>query len=308
MATGKVQEKISVIVPIYNVAEYLPRCIESILNQTYENIECILVDDGSIDESGKICDEYKAKDKRVVVIHKNNGGLSSARNAGLQKCVGEYIAFIDSDDLIADNMFEILLKNMRKYNTLISQGGIRRFKDEKKVDFRQQKEITKCLDYSYCLKQIDGMAAADFRSVCNKLFRRELFEKINFPEGRIFEDMFVNYKLFFLSKRISVSSYKLYYYRIRNNSICGSTKAVENKDYLVSFFRRKNFYKKFVADAYFYVLPIYIDYIADYMRENTVGYREKIFLKRDMMQEMILFLKREGMGKIKKKWMLSLLI
>lgn len=105
---------ISVIVPVYNVEKYLHKCINSILNQTYKNLEIILIDDGSTDNSGKICDEYALKDNRIKVIHKENGGLSSARNAGLDICSGDYIGFVDSDDYIAEDMYEYLYVNLKK--------------------------------------------------------------------------------------------------------------------------------------------------------------------------------------------------
>ena len=120
----KEEELISVIVPVYNVEKYLEKCIDSIINQTYQNLEIILVDDGSTDGSGKICDEYSRKDNRIKVIHKENGGLSDARNIGIKNANGGLIGFIDSDDYITENMFEVLQKDLRKYNADISSCDI----------------------------------------------------------------------------------------------------------------------------------------------------------------------------------------
>ena len=115
-------DKISVIVPVYKVEEYLDECVESILRQSYSNFELILVDDGSPDRCGEMCDNYKKRDARIEVIHKTNGGLSDARNAGLRVASGEYITFVDSDDAIADNYLEILYKALKKYGVDIVQG------------------------------------------------------------------------------------------------------------------------------------------------------------------------------------------
>lgn len=114
------KELISIIVPVYNVEQYLDDCLISIINQTYKNLEIILIDDGSTDKSGKICDEYAKKDSRIIVIHKENGGVSSARNAGLRIAKGAYIGFVDPDDWIAEDMYEVLYSNAKKYDADVS--------------------------------------------------------------------------------------------------------------------------------------------------------------------------------------------
>lgn len=127
---------ISVIIPIYNVEEYLEKCVNSVLNQTYSDLEIILVDDGSTDNSGKICDELKNKDNRIIVIHQENQGLSAARNAGIAKALGEYIAFVDSDDYIMEDMYETLYKNLEKTDADISICKYQYVKKQQKIDFR----------------------------------------------------------------------------------------------------------------------------------------------------------------------------
>jgi len=124
------QDKISVIIPVYNAAKYLPKCIDSVLNQTYKNLEIILVDDGSTDESGKISDKYSYKDNRVIVIHKENGGTSDARNKGIKAATGKYIGFIDSDDYIETDMYEILLKTLYAYDADIVECAFYRIKKD----------------------------------------------------------------------------------------------------------------------------------------------------------------------------------
>ncbi|MGZ5551627.1 MAG: glycosyltransferase family 2 protein, partial [Nitrososphaeraceae archaeon] len=125
------KDKISIIIPVYNGVKYLPKCIDSVLNQTYKNLEIILVDDGSTDESGKICDTYSLKDNRIKVVHKQNGGLSDARNTGLKIATSEYIGFVDSDDFIESDMYEILLKTLYAYDADIVQCASYKIIDEK---------------------------------------------------------------------------------------------------------------------------------------------------------------------------------
>ena len=125
---------LSIIVPVYNVEKYIERCIKSILNQSFTNFELILVDDGSPDNCGKICDEYKKKDSRIKVIHKKNGGLSDARNAGIERAKGEYIAFVDSDDFINKYMYEILYKNAKKWDADISICNFKMVCENDRID------------------------------------------------------------------------------------------------------------------------------------------------------------------------------
>ena len=128
--------KISVIIPVYNVEKYLKRCLDSVINQTYKNLEIILIDDGSTDKSGNICDEYAAKDKRIIVIHKENGGLSDARNKGLDICTGDYISFIDSDDWIENGFYEYVVNNVKDNDLLIFDYYITNGKNSKWIKYK----------------------------------------------------------------------------------------------------------------------------------------------------------------------------
>lgn len=201
---------VSIIVPVYQVEAYLHRCVDSILAQTCENIQVILVDDGSRDGSGAICDEYAAKDSRILVIHKENGGLSDARNAGLTQVAGQYIMFVDGDDLIHPRAVELMRCALETQGADIADCDIGFFADVVEMDavvgvFRQVDPWKKM-----CQKP-------EF-SVCNRLFRREKFEKLRFPVGRIFEDQFVIFKLLQGAKTVS-SDDKLYYYYQRNDGL-----------------------------------------------------------------------------------------
>lgn len=224
---------VSIIVPVYNVEKYISGCVTSILSQTYENLQVILVDDGTPDNSGKICDDFAVKDQRVQVIHKENGGLSSARNAGLDVTIGKYVMFIDSDDYIVDNAVEILVEACERYNT----------------DFVQFDTIhTTCPDYSpqHAPEEFNMEIIADQRqmywkmyqtlgpgvSACTKLHRRELFDELRFKEGIIHED---DYFTLFALQKVKVGLYldaKLYYYIVHENSILTSRFSKKKLDLL----------------------------------------------------------------------------
>jgi len=214
--------KISIIVPVYNVELYLRKCINSILNQTIENLEVILVNDGSKDGSGDICDEYKKKDDRVIVIHKENGGLSSARNAGLEIATGELIGFIDSDDWIEPDYYEILYNGITQNNSDISVMHLIKVTKHEKIDFKTT-EKEGWVNFTRH-NAMERFFADDFigYSACNKLYRRKLFEGIRYPEGMLMEDKATTYKLIHKTNLVVVNLSKKYHYYLRNNSIMQS--------------------------------------------------------------------------------------
>lgn len=204
--------KISVIVPVYNVEKYLNRCIESIINQTYTNLEIILVNDGSNDASGNICEKYKIMDNRVVVIHKDNGGISSARNAGIDISKGEFICFVDGDDWLSLNAFEHLLSIFHTHGGDVLTGGLFRTKkyieeenDNVAIEVYNGKDILN--DYLY-----RGTIRSGEYSVCRNMYKSDLFENIRFPLGQINEDIVTNYKIFSKVKKRVISSKITYYY------------------------------------------------------------------------------------------------
>lgn len=189
------KNKISIIVPVYNIAKYLHNCLNSILVQTHKNIEVILVNDGSIDDSGKICDDYAKQDNRLVVIHKKNGGVSSARNAGLDMASGDYIGFVDGDDTIDDDMFELLLKNALGYQADISGCGYVMHQGEKQL-LRYGTNQTLVYKQQEGLKEfIHGRIIEP--ALWNKLYKKELFneQRLN-EEIHINEDFLLNYYLY----------------------------------------------------------------------------------------------------------------
>ena len=210
---------ISIIVPIYNVEDYLHRCIDSILGQSYPNIEVVLVDDGSPDLCGAICDEYKKADKRVVVIHRANGGLSAARNSGIAVCKGEYIGFVDSDDYISPTMYELLYNDIKTYNTLLAfchTDVIRNGHSDNKI-YGSHSEVK---PKSYVMRR--ALEESIWWAAYTKLYHRSLFDDIRFPEGKVNEDLAIMMEIYDRCDNIAINYNKLYYYCIREDSITTS--------------------------------------------------------------------------------------
>ena len=209
---------ISVIIPVYKVEEYLDNCLSSVVEQTYKHLEIILVDDGSPDKCPIMCDQWASKDKRIKVIHKSNGGLSDARNAGLDVATGEYISFVDSDDWISPEMYEIMIKAISRENADICACGIM-------VSYNDRRECLKIASVIGDSEKILSMIYDDTAypvSAWNKLYRRKCLENFRFPVGKICEDAFTTYLLVDSVDKIVQISEPLYYYRIRENSIMTS--------------------------------------------------------------------------------------
>ena len=208
------EKKVTIVVPIYNVEKYLDKCLYSIINQSYRNLEIICINDGSKDNSEKIVLEYKKNDKRIVYIKKKNGGLSSARNTGIEKATGDYICFVDSDDWVNHEYVKKLVNNLEENNSDISICNIKHIYEdgkEKKVSFGITEN--KVMDECETLKELFIGDLLQNHTV-NKLYKTELFRKNNilYPVGRIYEDVFTTYKLFLSAKRISLLNDYLYYY------------------------------------------------------------------------------------------------
>lgn len=214
---------ISVVVPIYNVEKYLNECIESIVNQTYNNLEIILVNDGSTDNCAKICDDWINKDERIRVIHKENGGLSSARNAGIDVAKGEYINFIDSDDFISNDFIEFLYGNLIENESDISCCGCYHYFSHSLKEVRHFQNISKTLCSEDAIIYMNTVGYLGV-STCNKLFKISLFEDIRYPIGKLSEDWFILFKLIDKANKVTYDSSPKYYYRQRNGSITKNIK------------------------------------------------------------------------------------
>ncbi|OFV71346.1 glycosyltransferase family 2 protein [Acetobacterium wieringae] len=212
---------ISVIVPVYKVEKYLERCVDSILKQTYINIEVILVDDGSPDLSGDICDQYKMKDSRIKVIHKENGGLSDARNVGIEMASGKYLTFIDSDDWIDIHYIYKLYTLLKSTNSEIAVCDFLRTSNEKNQFDNTDIEIREFSNIE-ALEQLNGELNVQMVIACAKLYNSALFQKIRFPIGKLHEDEFTTYRLIYNSPKTVLTTERLYYYWQRDDSITGT--------------------------------------------------------------------------------------
>ncbi len=184
---------ISIIIPIYNVEKFLPKCLNSVVSQSYKNIEIIAVDDGSTDESGKIADKYAQNDSRIVVLHKKNGGLSSARNAGLKLAKGKYVLFLDSDDYITSQAVEILLKYAIKENASIVEMGICKLFPDGKVVNECVKKKMKLSGFEAVVLFLTSNSILK-AAACDALYERSIFNDVEFEEGRLHEDAWFKYK------------------------------------------------------------------------------------------------------------------
>ena len=210
-------EKISVIVPVYNVEQYLERCVDSIINQTYKNLEIILVNDGSTDNSGQLCDELAKKDDRIRVIHKKNGGLSDARNVGIDEAEAELVGFIDSDDYIDEDMYEVLINNLKAANADLSMCGhydVYNNVPESQVSDKKTWELSP----QEAIKMVMEAKILSVTAV-NKLYKKSLFSELKFEIGKIAEDAFIMIKLLDKCNKIVATNEKKYYYVHRENSI-----------------------------------------------------------------------------------------
>lgn len=210
-------ELISVILPIYNVEKYIVRCLNSVLRQTYTNIEIILVDDGSTDNCQKICDEYAKNDNRIKVIHKKNGGLSDARNAGIKIAKGKYITLIDSDDYVENDYVEFLYSLIKESNAEISICS-HTVLYENGTKLEKATHENSILDPKTTLKRILYDDGIDL-SAWAKMYKKELFDTVQYPKGRLFEDAATTYLLIDQCDKIAIGSESKYYYIIRSNSI-----------------------------------------------------------------------------------------
>lgn len=241
--------KISVIIPVYNVEQYLPKCIESILNQTYRNLEIILVDDGSTDSSGKVCDEYAVKDSRVSVLHKENGGASSSRNAGLEFAHGEYIAFVDSDDWLDSNMYADMMDISLKYDADIVECGYRYIKNEGAliVDKENTGEITvydniSALNKLYFGDQIWGGISI---VLWDKLYKKSALYGHKLINATVSEDSELTPKILYGCEKIVKVNSNWYNFNIRPKSLSRSkfnirdVSAVKARGSIADFFKEK---------------------------------------------------------------------
>ncbi|MDD3341521.1 MAG: glycosyltransferase family 2 protein [Bacilli bacterium] len=263
------QDLITVVIPVYKVEKYISKCVNSIVNQTYKKLEIILVDDGSPDTCGNICDDFSKKDDRIVVVHKKNGGLSDARNCGLEIAKGKYICFVDSDDYIDEKYISILYTNLLKTKADISIIGYQFYyenHEERIKSIPVNKPIIidseKAISYLFRDNKIGNYA-------WNKMYKIELFENIRYPKGKKMEDLGTTYKLFDKCTKIVFSNIELYYYLQRNDSILHSadTKLCNDKfqlsydryEFILNHYPNMKESKKFMFENALRLYPFLID-------------------------------------------------
>lgn len=283
---------VSVIVPIYKVEKYLRSCVDSILQQTFSDIEVILVDDGSPDGCGAICEEYVQKDKRVKVIHKENGGLSDARNVGIEVCRGNYIIFVDSDDCIHPQMVERLYNLLLKYQ---ADMAICSFQD---IDENEMPRYAKTdtQGEEHCFEKENIMNQLQTRNLLtvvawNKIYKTQLFEKVRYPKGYIHEDEFVIHRLLHLCTRTVYTDEKLYYYRKRNDSIMGNISPKKIQDIFEAYedrvrFLKEKHYRGILIDTQLQEMYLIIKYYK--LVRTKVEYKELLSYMRKKFAELYL--------------------
>ncbi len=236
---------VSVIVPVYNVEKYLTQCIDSFIAQTYKNIEIILVDDGSTDRSGEICDEFKQKDSRIIVIHKENGGISSARNKALDIAKGEYICFVDSDDFVHPRYVEILLGAALDNDCRIAQCSFIHFISDKRLGEKSEEapgrvSVRKGTEVCGAIYAPGGVIST---VVWTKIYHKSIWKKRRFPSGKIHEDLFVTFEILYECERVAIIDQKLYYYRKTPDSVTNMALDMRRLQYFEAMDRHLSFYK-----------------------------------------------------------------
>ena len=237
-------ELISVIVPVYKVEDCLDKCVQSIVSQTYPVLEIILVDDGSPDRCGELCDQWAKKDSRIRVIHKENGGLSDARNAGMQIATGSLISFIDSDDWIDPDFLQTLLSAMQREQAQVAECAVELVNENGEVLRCRKAAEVSCVDKLEALHRLileEGL----YQTVWNKLYRREVLEGLFFEKGKYHEDDFWTYRVLDRIQRLAVVDRPMYHYLQRGNSIMGLGYSLKRLDGLDARMGRMEYLSKY---------------------------------------------------------------
>lgn len=238
---NSIKGKISVIVPIYNVEEYVEKCIDSLIKQTYKNIEIILVDDGSKDKSYEICKKYSELDSRIKLIHKENGGLSDARNVGIDNATGEYITFLDSDDWLNYNYCEVMVNEILDTKAdIVMCNIVNVYSDDYVFEEKISYEKTSYTNLEALEKFEDTVNVV----AVAKLYSKELFNNLRYRVGKIHEDEFMFHRIFYEAKKIVCLDIQMYAYRQRPNSITTSKYSLKRLDGLEALEDRMNFYEE----------------------------------------------------------------
>ena len=282
---------ISVIVPVYNVEQYLEKCVDSIKNQSYPHLEILLIDDGATDSSGQLCDTLAETDSRIKVFHKANGGLSDARNYGLQHASGAFILFLDSDDYIHPHMIESLYEQMIKEDADVSVCNVMNVYETGESPQCENPELYFVMNTDEFLKEyLIGKLVPG--SICNKLIRKEIANQLRFPIGKIYEDAFYHYDLIQVANKYVVNTKPYYYYYHRGNSITTSTFSKRDFNYIEIYTKFSRYVEEHYPDlqeemffrlsyAYFFIFDklLHVEgyqkleeykVVRDYLKQNAI--------------------------------------
>ncbi|WP_049945249.1 glycosyltransferase family 2 protein [Butyrivibrio sp. AC2005] len=294
---------VSIVIPIFNVEKYVSECLDSVLAQTYKKLEIIAIDDGSTDDSGKICDKYASMDNRIRVIHNTNGGVAAARNCGLDESHGEYIAFVDSDDIVAENYIEELLGACLLYDCKISQCKHIRFINNEYKELKKSLEKGTCilLDGREVTKKIYSNEGVDTTALCTKLYHKSVFEGQRFPLGKIHEDFFLSFELLYTTPKIACMDYTLYYYRKSENSITTVKFNKKRLHYLEAVETQMNYYERsgdnelfnMSLEHYMYSIMNFIDLAHRDMEQDL---KEVIDVLKEKMKRALMICKQKNIS------------
>ena len=239
-------ELVSIIIPVYHIEDYLDRCVRSAVSQTYSNLEIILVDDGSPDRCPEMCDQWAAADPRIRVIHQKNGGLSAARNAGLDAASGDYILLLDSDDYISPDAVQLMIKAIFSTGADMSVCGFLQGSEENHHFTEIQSDHPETMSAETALLQMysDNYSALKFGTAWGKMYKHNLFDNIRYPNGKLFEDIYTTHKLLIKSRKIAVLKAQLFYYYQRPDSIMNMNYSLKKLDYLQALVERVDFFRQ----------------------------------------------------------------
>ncbi len=277
-------KSLSVVIPVYNVENYLREFFDSVVNQTYNNLQIILVDDGSTDRSGQICDEYAQKDSRITVVHQENQGAGAAKNSGLKLVKGEYLSIIDSDDYIDLSMYETMISCMEKTGVDVVQCRFRNvFKDVSvEIDYNFSKNNRIIKTDRFLFELLYDWKYAIF---CNKVFKTSLLNHIEFPVGRKIDDEFFTYKLIGNAKTVLNINDCFYNYRMRKSSVMNSNKDVLIMDRIECFLERIKYIQNKFPKLYNYYYDVLAEYIFNNLNDKRLTEKENVALLSKLSEE-----------------------
>lgn len=258
------ERKVSVIVPAYNIQDYIGKCVDSILNQSYKDLEVILVDDGSTDNTLSILKNYQDKDDRVKLVHQENKGLSGARNSGLDISIGEFVYFVDGDDRIHPLCIEKLLTIAEEYGCDIVQCGVLSFLEDDNITTELEGEKVEIVSgKNICRRMILSRDSSEMTVVWNKLYRRSIFDNKRFTEGMVYEDTALTHELFWKSNKVAVTNQTLAFYRSQRRGSITHSNNKKIQDAIKADSMRTSFFEK-VGELNLYYMTLYVtanDYV-----------------------------------------------